>query len=122
MTRQIDFAGQSGQTYRYKALEDLRPLSPGGGNFLYVRGRPSGQPTVLYAGETDSLQRGVLDRWPEAQSSHGATDIYVRLNFSGDVRRTEQADLAEKHAPPMNGDGGGAPTAGPGKKRTTRGA
>lgn len=100
--RQFDFPGQSGQTYRYRAIEDARPLSPGGGNYLYVRDQEGGPPLVLYAGETDSLQRGVLDRWTEAQADHGASDIYVRLNFSGEVRRAEVADLAERHAPPMN--------------------
>lgn len=100
--RQFDFPGQSGQTYRYRALEDARPLSPGGGNFLYVRLGDDGSLTVVHAGETDSLQRGVLDRWAEAQSDHGASDIYVRLNFSGEVRRAEVADIADRHAPPMN--------------------
>ena len=102
MTRQLDFPGQSGATYRYRPIEDLKPTSPGGANYLFVRWDEAGVAHVIFAGETDSLHRVSFDSWGEAQSAHGATDIYARLNITGAVRRAEQADIVEKYNPPMN--------------------
>ncbi|MFZ5669736.1 MAG: hypothetical protein ACOY4K_09585 [Pseudomonadota bacterium] len=101
MARQIDLAGRSGAQYRYRALEDMRPVPPGGANFVYVRWDKDA-PVVVYAGETDSLHRSVFETWEEAQGL-GATEIFARLNITGAVRRAEQADLVAAHAPPMNG-------------------
>lgn len=101
MARQYDFAGQSGTQYRYKSLEDLRPVSPGGANYLYVKWEGD-IARVIYAGETDSLHRAVFESWDEARSEHGATEILARLNITGAVRRAEQADIIGKHRPAMN--------------------
>lgn len=101
MPRQFDFAGQSGQLYRYKSLEELRPISPGGANFLYVKWEGD-VARVIFAGETDSLHRAVFETWEEAKAEHGAGEILARLNITGAVRRAEQADLVGKHKPPMN--------------------
>lgn len=101
MTRQFDITGQSGAQYRYKALEELQPVSPGGANYLFVSW--SGNVAkVIHAGETDSLHRAVFDTWEEARAEHGATQILARLNITGAVRRAEQADIVAKHRPPMN--------------------
>jgi len=101
LTRQFDFTGQSGTQYRYKTLEELRPISPGGANYLYVKW-DGDTATLIYAGETDSLHRAVFDNWDEARIEHGAGEILARLNITGAVRRAEQADLIGKHRPPMN--------------------
>lgn len=101
MTRQFDFTGQSGTQYRYKTLEELRPISPGGANYLYVRWEGE-VATVIFCGETDSLHRAVFDNWDEAKAEHGANEILARLNITGAVRRAEQADLVGKHKPAMN--------------------
>lgn len=101
MARQYDFTGQSGTQYRYKSLEDLRPVSPGGANYLYVKWEGD-IAKVIYAGETDSLHRAVFESWDEAKSEHGATEILARLNITGAVRRAEQADIVGKHRPAMN--------------------
>ena len=101
MTRQFDITGQSGAQYRYKALEELKPVSPGGANYLFVSW--SGDTaTIIHAGETDSLHRAVFDTWDEARVDHGATEIIARLNITGAVRRAEQADIVARHRPPMN--------------------
>lgn len=101
MTRQFDITGQSGAQYRYKALEELKPVSPGGANYLFVSW--SGDTAkIIHAGETDSLHRAVFDTWDEARVDHGATEIIARLNITGAVRRAEQADIVAKHRPPMN--------------------
>lgn len=101
MTRQFDFTGQSGTQYRYKTLEELRPISPGGANYLYVRWEGD-IAVVIFSGETDSLHRAVFDTWEEAKAEHGAGEILARLNITGAVRRAEQADIVGKHKPPMN--------------------
>lgn len=103
MARQIDLVGRSGSQYRYRALEDMRPVPPGGANFVYVRWERDA-PVVIYAGETDSLHRSVFETWEDARAA-GATEIYARLNITGAVRRAEQADLVAAYAPPMNGGG-----------------
>ncbi|ATQ43045.1 hypothetical protein [Caulobacter mirabilis] len=110
MTRQLDFSGQSGASYRYRPIEELKPVSPGGANYLFVRW-DGDVAAVIYAGETDSLHRTVFENWDAAQSAHGATHIYARLNITGAVRRAEQADLIGKHRPPMNPAPAAAPRA-----------
>lgn len=102
MARTFDFAGKSGQTYRYTLLEG-QTIWPSGGNYLYVKTAKSG-PKVIFAGETESLFRGYRAHWDEAQGEHGATDIYLRLNITGAVRRAERDDIALRHRPPMNRD------------------
>lgn len=101
MTRQIDFAGKSGTLYRYKALEEMRPVPPGGANFVYVKW-DGDVPKIVYAGETDSLHRSVFETWDDAQKGHGATEIFARLNITGAVRRGEHQDIVAQHRPPMN--------------------
>jgi hypothetical protein len=101
LTRQFDITGQSGAQYRYKALEELKPVSPGGANYLFVSW--SGDTAkIIHAGESDSLHRAVFDTWDEARIDHGATEIIARLNITGAVRRAEQADIVARHRPPMN--------------------
>ena len=101
MTRQFDITGQSGAQYRYKALEELKPVSPGGANYLFVSWNGD-TARVIHAGETDSLHRVEFHTWEEARRDHGAVEILARLNITGAVRRAEQADIVAKHRPPMN--------------------
>ncbi len=101
MTRHLDIAGLSGNLYRYKALEDMRPVPPGGANFIYVHWKGDA-PVIVYAGETDSLHRSVFETWDEAQSGFGATEIFARLNITGVVRREEHEDIVGQHQPSMN--------------------
>lgn len=101
MTRHLDLAGQSGATYRYKTLDDLRPVPPGGANFVYVK-FDKAAPVIVYAGETDSLHRSVFETWDEAQKGYGATEIFARLNITGLVRRAEHDDIVAGYQPPMN--------------------
>ena len=75
MTRHLDLPGQSGTTYRYKTLDDLRPVPPGGANFVYVKWDKD-TPVIVYAGETDSLHRSVFETWDDAQKGFGATEIF----------------------------------------------
>lgn len=109
MTRQLDFPGQSGATYRYRPVEELKPVSPGGANYLFVRW-DGNIAHVIYAGETDSLHRVAFDNWDEARSAHKASHIYARLNITGAVRRAEQADIVAQYKPPMNLAAGGGAT------------
>ena len=115
MTRHLDLPGQSGTTYRYKTLDDLRPVPPGGANFVYVKWDKE-TPVIVYAGETDSLHRSVFETWDDAQKGYGATEIFARLNITGVVRRGEHEDIVAHHQPAMNV--GGEPTAG--RRKTGR--
>ena len=99
MARTFDVSGKSGATYRYTLLEG-QPIWPSGGNYLYAKMTKSG-PKVIFAGETESLFRGYAARWEDAKP-HGATDIFLRLNIAGAVRRAERDDIAAQHRPPMN--------------------
>jgi len=107
LARQFDITGQSGAQYRYKSLEDLKPVSPGGANYLYVKWEGD-TARVIFAGETDSLHRAAFDNWEEARADHGAGEILARLNITGAVRRAEQADIVGQHRPPMNPPPAGA--------------
>lgn len=100
MARTFDFAGKSGQTYRYTLLEG-QTIWPSGGNFIYVKTTKQG-PQVIFVDETESLFRGLRDRWEEARAEHGATDIFLRLNVTGAVRRAERDDIVANYQPPMN--------------------
>ena len=104
LPRDHDFTGESGTIYRYQAHEDDRTPSPAGGNFLYVK-MSGGEPEVVYAGQTESLYRGLHEGWAEARERHGASAILVRLNVTGDIRRAEQADLVAHYRPVMNSEG-----------------
>ena len=115
MTRHLDLPGQSGTTYRYKTLDDLRPVPPGGANFVYVKWDKD-TPVIVYAGETDSLHRSVFETWDDAQKGFGATEIFARLNITGVVRRSEHEDPAPPPRPAMTA--GGEPTAG--RRKTGR--
>jgi hypothetical protein len=98
---QIDCRIESGEHLRFTLFKEGRPLSPMGGNFLYVRDGEDG-PVILYAGQTDNLALHAQERWGEAASSHGAQGLYTRLNITGAVRQREHLDLLEALDPPMN--------------------
>jgi hypothetical protein len=100
MARTFDFAGKSGQRYRYTLL-DGQTIWPSGGNYIYAKPGKTG-PKVICAGETESLFRGYRERWDEAHDKHGASEIWLRLNITGSVRRAELEDIAALHGPPMN--------------------
>lgn len=97
----IDCAGASGANYRFFTVKDGRPQSMAGGGYVYVK-LDGVTPTILFAGETDNLFMGAVDRWSEAVDKHGATHLYTRLNVSGQTRRDELKDILRAHRPVMN--------------------
>ena len=101
MKAYIDARGASGNSFRFRLVEDAAHLQTMAGNFLYVKTTRSGF-EVIYSGEAGSLTEA-QDRWAEAKSGHGATAIYARLNISQATRLDEQADIAAHYNPPMNG-------------------
>jgi hypothetical protein len=100
---QIDCRVASGEHLRFTLFKDGRPLSPMGGNYLYVKDAPDG-PRVICAGETDNLALNAQTRWSEAKAGHGAEALYTRLNITAAVRRREHLELLEALDPPMNAD------------------
>ncbi len=96
----IDVAGASGTSYRFRRLEDVSDLPATAGNFVYVRWDVSA-PVILYLGEADTLL-AARSRWPEAQTTHAATDIFYRLNVGREVRLRERDDMLLQLQPAMN--------------------
>jgi hypothetical protein len=98
---QIDCRIESGEHLRFTLFKEGRPLSPMGGNYLYVKDGEDGA-TILYAGQTDNLALHAQARWAEAVANHGAQGLYTRLNITGAVRQREHLELLESLDPPMN--------------------
>lgn len=103
MAHQYEFEGQSGHGYRYLPLEGAGPMSPTGANYLFVKVKGEDR-TVVFAGETECLHKGVHSGWERARKTHGANTIFVRLNVTRAVRKAEMEDIVALHNPPMNGD------------------
>lgn len=103
MRDQIDCRVASGEYLRFSLFRDGRPLSPMGGNYLYVKETEQGF-AVLYAGAADNLALHAQARWPEARERFGATGLYTRLNITAAVRRREHGELLEALDPPMNAE------------------
>lgn len=103
MRDQIDCRVGSGEPLRFALFRDGRPLSPMGGNYLYVRETEQGF-VVVFAGQADNLALHAQARWPDAQARYGAEGLYTRLNITAAVRRREHAELLEALDPPMNAE------------------
>lgn len=102
MSRQIDFAGKSGTTYRYTALEEDRFLPPAGANFVIAEETPEGA-RLVYAGETDNLANQTWRAKLEAaRKKHPEAKVLTRLNVTRAIREAERSDLIAQHEPPMN--------------------
>ena len=97
----IDVKGASGAVYRFSQFRDGRPLSPMGGNFLYVRETTDGH-EIVHAGEGQNLLTDARKRWGEAVSAHGPLHLFTRLNISEHARQREQADIVGAVRPVMN--------------------
>lgn len=108
MRDQIDCRVGSGEYLRFSLYRDGRPLSPMGGNYLYVRETEDGF-AVVYAGVADNLALHAQARWAEAREKFGVAGLYTRLNITDAVRRREHGELVEALDPPMNAEEPGAP-------------
>lgn len=97
----IDVTGASGASYRFMRIKDGRPLSPMGGNYLYVRFTGE-RAEILCAGEVQNLLKEARERWNEAVERFQASELYSRLNISERVRQLEFTDIVDANAPPMN--------------------
>lgn len=103
MARQIEFAGKSGNLYRYTALEEDRILPPAGANYVICKPADRGF-DILFVGETDSLARlAWREQLAYARDTYGdEAKVLTRLNVRSAVRLAEQEDLVEEYRPPMN--------------------
>jgi hypothetical protein len=97
----IDIKGASERTYRFMLVREGRPLSPMGGNYLYVL-EEDGALKVLWVGETQNMLKDARDMWGQAVQMHGAVGLYMRLNISERIRLQEHKDLLDGLKPPMN--------------------
>ena len=104
----IDVRGASGAVYRFGLVRDGRPLSPIGGNYLYVR--EAGETyEIVHADEGQNLMNDARRRWAEAEAIYGSLHLFTRLNISEGTRRTEHDDIVAAISPPMNVDGAAPP-------------
>jgi hypothetical protein len=97
----IDVRGASGAVYRFNRLTAGRPLSPMGGNFVYVREVGDDYEVVL-VGEGQNLMTDARRSWDKAVQEHGAAHLFTRLNISERTRRHEHDDIVDAAKPPMN--------------------
>jgi hypothetical protein len=97
----IDMHGASGAVYRFNLIREGRPLSPMGGNYLYVR-QSGDSYVVVLAGEAQNLLTDARAHWDRAVVEHGATDLFTRLNVSEKTRRHEHEDIMAAALPPMS--------------------
>jgi hypothetical protein len=106
----IDVRGASGAVYRFNLFREGRPLSPMGGNFIYVREAGEGY-EVVHVGEGQNLLTDARAGWARAVAEHGAAHMFTRLNITERVRQHEHADIMAAVHPPMSeakADGGEA--------------
>ena len=61
----IDLKGASGAVYRFALCREGRPLSPMGGNFVYVRATGDSY-ELIHVGEVQNLLKDARDRWAKA--------------------------------------------------------
>jgi hypothetical protein len=101
MRDMIDVKGASGAVYRFNLFRDGRPLSPMGGNFIYVREAGEGYEIVL-VGEGQNLLTDARTRWGKAAAEHGVQHLFTRLNITERVRVHEHDDIVAAIRPPMN--------------------
>jgi hypothetical protein len=97
----IDVKGVSGAVYRFGLIRDGRPLSPIGGNYLYVRDAADTY-EIVHAGEGQNLINDARVRWSEAESAYGELHLFTRLNISEGIRQTEHNDIVAAVGPAMN--------------------
>ena len=101
MRDMIDLKGASGAVYRFNLFRDGRPLSPMGGNYVYVRDAGEGY-EVIHVGEGQNLLTDARAAWASAVAEHGAQHLFTRLNITERVRQHEHADIVAAARPPMN--------------------
>ena len=94
----IDVHGASGAVYRFNLLREGHPLSPMGGNFLYVREKTGGY-EIIHVGEGQSLLADARTQWDQAVKTHAVTHLFSRLNVSERMRRQEHEDISRRLSP-----------------------
>ncbi len=95
----IDVRGASGALYRFNLVGDSRPLSPMGGNYLYVREDGDGY-EIVHVGEAENLLAAARNDWAEAAQTRGAGHLFTRLNISERVRQHEHEDIIRAASAP----------------------
>jgi hypothetical protein len=87
----IELVGASGVAYRFRKADG--PLSPIGGNFVYLRD-VDGQPTVVCCGRARSIGWALSQPiWTSDENGQPDDQLYVRLNAISKTRHSEHEDL-----------------------------
>lgn len=102
LARQIDFVGKSGTLYRYSVQDLTRAVPTAGANYLIAATTNNGA-SVLFVGETENLASRDWQRDLErAQGQSRDSELLIRLNVRGAVRKLECEDMIAAYAPALN--------------------
>jgi len=106
MTVIVDWAGASGQSYRYWALADTTRagIQAVAGNYVFAKEVTPNQFQPLYFGQADDLQARIPthERMRDAIKL-GATHVMAHSTQGGlEARCDEERDLIARWNPPMN--------------------
>jgi len=94
MSKRVDIAGASGQSYSFLPLDGQASLTPIG--VTYVVAEKLGQKwRVLQVGETNNLaQRDWEPRLEAVRREYPSAELLIRLNVSRRIREAEAGDIA----------------------------
>ena len=102
MKELADVHGACRAVYRFALFRDGRPLSPMGGNFLYVRACDEGPGyEIVHVGEGQNLLTDAHCEWNKAVKTYAASHLFTRLNISERTRRQEHDDILKALTPLM---------------------
>ena len=94
MSKRVDIAGGSGQSYSFMPLDGEAYLRPIGVTYLIAEKLGQGW-RVLQVGETNNLaQRDWEPRLEAVRREHPSAELLIRLNVSRSIRAAEAADIA----------------------------
>lgn len=100
----INWAGQSGKTYKHWIYPIGTPFAESPGNYVFARETKPGHWVPCYIGQTENLNQRLGNHEKEACAKRmGATHIHAHTNSGGEtLRRAEEKDLIAKWKPPCN--------------------
>ncbi len=104
-TPTIEWAGASGQNYKYSIYPMGTSFKALPGNYIFGKATSANKWRAIYVGETSDLsERFDSHHKMPCIKRNGATHIMVHVNNGGEqARRSEEADLLANRSPACNG-------------------
>jgi len=100
----VDWTGQSGRHYQYKAYPITTPFRPLPGNFIYAKRDANGQWIPVYIAQSRDLHQRLEGRVSvDSAIQHGATHVHAHYDSAGQAARcSEERDLIDRWHPSCN--------------------